>query len=138
MKKFFVSILAFLYLSTSMGATIHLHYCMGKLISWSLVDHGSNHCGFCGMMKKSMDSKRLSTSENCCKDETKQIKTNTDHKSAPSELLFVKVFAADAVNAFQSLPAVQLYAFALTCPKAHAPPAMDSLPLFLRNCNVRI
>ncbi len=44
MKKVLTTILAFVYLSTSMGATIHLHYCMGKLASWSLIDHESKNC----------------------------------------------------------------------------------------------
>ena len=35
MKKAIVSILAVLYLCSSAGATVHLHYCMGKLVNWS-------------------------------------------------------------------------------------------------------
>jgi hypothetical protein len=36
MKKFITAILAVLYLGTSSGATIHMHYCMGKLAEWGL------------------------------------------------------------------------------------------------------
>ncbi len=58
MKKVLTTILAFVYLSTSMGATIHLHYCMGKLASWGLIDHESKNCTKCGMVKKTSGSHR--------------------------------------------------------------------------------
>ncbi|MBK8522228.1 MAG: hypothetical protein IPL54_15650 [Chitinophagaceae bacterium] len=35
-EKFITAILAVLYLGTSSGATIHMHYCMGKLAEWGL------------------------------------------------------------------------------------------------------
>ena len=50
MKKVLAIILAFVYLTSSMGATVHLHYCMGKLASWSLIDHESKNCAECGMV----------------------------------------------------------------------------------------
>jgi hypothetical protein len=40
MKKILVSILAVFYLASSVGATVHLHYCMDKFINWSLLKGG--------------------------------------------------------------------------------------------------
>ena len=51
MKKFITAILAVLYLGTSSGATIHMHYCMGKLADWGLGHQNSKTCGNCGMEK---------------------------------------------------------------------------------------
>src|SRR5450755_4151392 len=86
MKKVLATILVFIYLSTSMGATIHLHYCMGKLASWGLIDHESKNCAACGMVKKtSTSSQCMSAKMDCCKDEHKQIKTDKDQKLFPSE-----------------------------------------------------
>ena len=47
MKKFITAILAVLYLGTSSGATIHMHYCMGKLADWGLGHKNSKTCGQC-------------------------------------------------------------------------------------------
>src|SRR5450432_3882623 len=85
MKKVLATILAFVYLSSSMGATIHLHYCMGKLASWGLIDHESKSCAQCGMTKRSPASQCMAAKMNCCKDEHKQIKTDKDQKLSPSE-----------------------------------------------------
>ena len=70
MKKFLTTILALVYLATSTGATIHLHYCMGRLFSWSLVDKDSKTCGQCGMPKSGKDAHCLSFKDGCCKTNT--------------------------------------------------------------------
>ena len=85
MKKLLATILAFVYLCTSMGATIHLHYCMGKLASWGLIDHESKTCAQCGMIKKIPASQNMTAKMDCCRDEHKQIKTDNDQKLFPSE-----------------------------------------------------
>ena len=85
MKKLLATILAFVYLSTSMGATIHLHYCMGKLASWGLINHESKNCGQCGMIKKTPASQSMTAKMDCCRDEHKQIKTDNDQKLFSSE-----------------------------------------------------
>src|SRR6185295_20228695 len=71
MKKILVSILAVFYLATSVGATVHLHYCMDKFINWSLLK-GGDKCSKWGMEKDG----------GCCKDENKFVKNNIDQKVA--------------------------------------------------------
>src|SRR5450432_202515 len=97
MKKFFVSTMAFLYLSTSMGATIHMHYCMGKLISWGLINHASSRCATCGMQKDTGTHGGKSFGNHCCKDEHKEIKTDKDQKSAQTVFQFFKL-SSEASN----------------------------------------
>ena len=74
MKKFLAAILAFFYLSTATGVTLHYHYCMGKLVNYGLTYSNSSTCGKCGMEKNPESDNR------CCKDECKQIKVDTEHK----------------------------------------------------------
>ncbi len=59
MKRFVITVLAVFYLGVSSGATVHIHYCMGELIDWSLSSDETEKCGNCGMDK--------SNSDKCCK-----------------------------------------------------------------------
>jgi hypothetical protein len=138
MKKFFVTILAFIYLSSSMGATIHLHYCMGKLASWGLIDHESKNCTQCGMLKQSASSHSKELKTECCRDEHKQIKTDKDQKLTPSEFLKYNSLSRDI--AFNE-PAVQSAGYFSVCteyPNTNAPPLIDNLPLFVLYSNFRL
>jgi hypothetical protein len=138
MKKFFATILAFIYLSASMGATVHLHYCMGKLKSWGLIDQDSRNCATCGMAKKTDNSHCVTTKTGCCKDEHKQIKTEKDQKLIGSELQ-VLLFSPEAVSGkFQTLRDFHLSAVSIDHPNANAPPLTGSQPVFLLNRNFRI
>jgi hypothetical protein len=121
-----------------MGATIHLHYCMGKLISWGLIDHDSKRCETCGMKKGSTDQEGYSANKNCCKDEHKEIKTDKDQKQASAEYQFFK-FSPDA-QAIQlaALPIFQLSSITIENPRANAPPLINERPIFLLNRNFRI
>ena len=74
MKKFLTAILAVLYITTSTGATIHMHYCMGKMSDWSLDSKDSKSCGKCGMKTSTKKGK------GCCHDEHKFVKNNSDQK----------------------------------------------------------
>jgi hypothetical protein len=138
MKRILVSILAFLYLSTSMGATIHLHYCMGKLISWGLIDHESKGCMTCGMYKEAGGMEGFLASKNCCKDEHKEIKTDKDQKVTSAEYQFFK-FSPDATAvSFLTLPTIPVSSITLENPTTHAPPLRGDIDLFLLNRNFRI
>ena len=128
MKRFIISILAFLYISTSTGATIHLHYCMGKLVNWNLRHKPDDKCGKCGM-KTSHNSKK----NGCCRDEYKQIKNEKDQKL--SQIAFALIHPACIAIASPStgLSSLFLIAIAETNPVSNAPPR-SWLPLYLRNC----
>lgn len=69
MKKIAVILLLLVYSTTTFGATVHLHYCMDKLVGWSLWQSKDEACGKCGMKEKK---------GGCCKDEHKhfQLKEN--------------------------------------------------------------
>jgi hypothetical protein len=138
MKKFLATILAFLYLSSSMGATIHLHYCMGKLASWGLIDHESKNCRQCGMVKQSASSHSTELKTECCRDEHKQIKTDKDQKLTPSEFLKYNSLAKAIALTEPALTSTGYFSACTEYPKTNAPPLIDHLPLFVLYRNFRI
>lgn len=131
MKKLFVAILAVLYLGVSSGATLHMHYCMGKLLGVSLVEKQSNKCGKCGMEKTAAPLSK------CCKDEHKLVKLGDDHMvSAFVQLLQAPAIALPApvypVTAPETIITPVLHAY------SHGPPYLGEIPLFIRHCVFRI
>lgn len=132
MKKFLVSILAFVYLTVSSGATVHLHYCMGKFVSMGLLQSKTDKCGKCAMEKT--DGKN----NGCCKDDYKQLKIEKDQKVtefAVQTMLTVAVetpvsFFEPALNNFSSLTEKNPY--------GHAPPQSAAVAVYIRNCVFRI
>ena len=125
MKKFCIVILSLIYFATTTGATFSMHYCMGKLADWELGQNKSKTCGFCGMEKG--DEK----DNNCCKDEQKFIKNDTDQKfveSATYTLQFPVVAEMPHYyrNAFiQSVSVNERYSL------SHAPPRCKDLPIYI-------
>ena len=139
MKKFIVAILAILYLATSIGATVHLHYCMDKLVAWDLGDKEDNKiCPYCGMAKTSTaDEHCASDSKGCCKDEQKQVRIEKDQKATENNFDFSKIL-------FQPITISPVYINAnytathLEYPVSNSPPRTGAIPLFVRNCVFRI
>jgi hypothetical protein len=137
MKKVVVVILAVLYLSTSMGATVHFHYCMGRLVAWGLADKESKDCISCGMAKDAVMPGCSVGLKNCCHDEHKHIQSDQAQKPAQTwvEGSLAAVFAALPFPGW-NMPVV--VAPALAQPVANGPPLKEQVPIFLRNCNFRI
>ncbi len=121
-----------------MGATVHFHYCMGKLISWGLHDHQNKNCTFCRMSDKAAYNPCATAGKNCCKDEHKQIKTDKDQKATQSDVQILKFYPDALVIAHPSLQDFHVYSFITEHPSAHAPPPANNVPVFLLNCNFRI
>jgi len=138
MKRFLATILACVYLSTSIGATVHLHYCMGKLMSWGLIDNDGKNCATCGMAKKTDNANCVSAKMGCCKDEHKEIKTDKDQKLAPSEYQTLTFFTGAVADTNHELPDFSIYSIAIAYPNINAPPSTGKVPVYLLNRNFRI
>jgi hypothetical protein len=138
MKKVLATILAFVYLSSSMGATIHLHYCMGKLASWGLIDHESKNCPQCGMLKKASRAQCMASKMDCCKDEHKQIKTVKDQKLFPSELFKYNNLSHTLALNEPDVQSIKTSSISIEYPNTNAPPLLDKLPLFVLYRNFRL
>lgn len=135
MKKVFATILALIYLSSSIGATVHLHYCMGKLMSWSLKDDAKASCTYCGMPKSSTKSCET-VGKCCCKDEHKVIKAEKDQKA--SEFAFHPLkFSSLATVYLNNLSQTHLHSQIIEHPVANGPP-LQKVPVFILNCVFRI
>ena len=128
MKKFLVAILALVYLSSSAGATLHLHYCMGKLADWGLVQNHSKTCGGCGMEKSDENDK------GCCKDELQFIKNTSDQKAPEATSLLLQSISVALPVSFFEIPGNQYSSVTVDYPISHAPPLIDDIAVYLRNC----
>ena len=127
MKKFVVAILAFLYLGTSIGATVHLHYCMDKLVDWSLWNYPDSKCGECGMEKN-----HGTTKDGCCKDEQKTIKNTKDEKLNQAISYLIQTPSVIHTALQNELPATNVSSITETNPISHAPPRSQA-PIYIRN-----
>ena len=74
MKKIVAIFFLFIYGFTTVGATIHSHYCMGEYVSSSLYHTAKEKCGKCGMTK--------TKSKGCCKDGHKFVSLKRLHNQA--------------------------------------------------------
>ncbi len=132
MKRILLTFVAFFYLGTSSGATVHFHYCMGELVKWGLTTPDEGNCEFCGMTKNATEK------NSCCKNDYKQAKIDQSKKSTQLVYEF-KQFPAVFQHTFKS----DTYQIALLAQKtntvfSNAPPEWLSVPVFIRNCTYRI
>ena len=134
MKKFIVTIFAFFYLCLSAGATVHLHYCMGKLVKWSLWHENKNsRCGSCGMPKS-----HKNTSKGCCKDEQKSIKIVNDQKATANESQILKVSFNSVASSFIELHVGVISPVIDKGQVSHSPPRSSIAGIYLLNRVFRI
>jgi hypothetical protein len=66
MKKTAVILLLLIYGSATMGATVHMHYCMNEFVSWSLLHSKDDICGRCGMGFQDVHPFACADSWNAC------------------------------------------------------------------------
>src|SRR4030095_16083027 len=128
MKKIVVSILAVLYLASSVGATVHLHYCMDKLINWSLLNSDGDRCDKCGMKKDG----------GCCKDENKFVKNNIDQKAAESSIRLIEMAAVITPAAFIYTNETYFSSLIQEYPLSNAPPRNNGVGIYILNSVFRI
>jgi hypothetical protein len=109
MKKLIAAILSFLYISTSSGATLQMHYCMDQLVNWSIGDN----------------------------DEKKQLKIEKDQKSAQSIQIALSLAVAVPVSYLPT--SIHDYSSITEAyPINNAPPRTADCPDYIRNCTFRI
>ena len=127
MKKLLATILAVVYLSASVGASLHLHYCMDKLVDWKLWSNGNKEdaCSSCGMAKTEANN-------GCCKDEHKVMKLKDDHRAADGYHAMQLLPALIPSGIFQSL-FIDLRAPAIENPTTIASRRSSGLAAYIRN-----
>lgn len=128
MKRFIVAILAILYLSTSTGAMLNMHYCMGALADWGLGLNKSKTCGKCGMENSEEKD------NGCCKDEHKFVKNDTDQKSTEAGIQITQSLGVALPVAFLEVSSNGFPSVTEENPISHAPPRSCGVAVYVRNC----
>ncbi len=127
MKKFLAVILTIVYMGTSTGANIHMHYCSGKLADWGLGHNNSKTCGECGMDKS--DEK----DNGCCKDVNKFVKNDTDQKNVEAGFLMMQLASIALPVSFFEIPDINIPSFTEENPISHAPPRSNGVAVYILN-----
>ena len=124
MKKFLITILAFVYLISTVGAMVRLDCCLERLVSYSLGTQADKH--------------EEDESKGNCKDDHRQAKLGHEQKRSDSHVRLAKIFPASSNTDLlpYSFRAVAVLKGSY-CVKQKAPqPA--KIPIFLLNCVHRI
>lgn len=133
MKQFVVSILAILYIGTSSGATLHMHFCMGKLVEMGLWHGKGTKCSNCESKKKA-----TSCNKKCCQDKHKTLQAAKDQKTAAAGFQLTEFTSTATLVNYLELPPILPVAVKQALPPAHAPPRSSKVQLFILNSNFRI
>ncbi len=128
MKKIIVTILAFVFIVTSTGAMVHMHYCMGKLADWGIGHSESSTCGRCGMQNNEGED------NGCCKDEHQLMKNDADQKITETGFQMTQQLAVVLPVENIEFPAFWVTSTIAENPFNHGPPLGGDVALYLRNC----
>lgn len=131
MRKFLSIVISIIYLFSSAGATVQVHYCMGEQVGAGLTHKDDQHCPKCGMEK--------TYGNGCCKDVTTTLKT-AEHSPRQLQTIHhesnavVPSAAVEAEDRIQSWIGVSAY----NCPFAavHQPTLEVPIYLFVRNFRI--
>lgn len=131
MKKFLLGILTIFYFGISTGATLQVHYCMGKVVDFDLVNKNADHCHKCGM-------KKTSGTKGCCHDEQKVIKLTSDQNSTDAAYQVVHLTSVVIIKHYEELPAIRVSS--LTESNSISDPHFrdSQQAVYIRNCVFRI
>ena len=114
-----------LYGAVTIGATVHIHYCMNRFTGVSFFDKNNAVCNTCGMQK--------SKAHGCCREECKQFKVAAD------QLLANTVYTGLDDGNYAILPPVTQHAVQMAPlkpivePISHAPPNRPWQKLYLQH-----
>jgi len=126
MKKFTVTVLALIYMLSTLGVSAERFYCCGKLArtSFALGDSGNS---------VNTNSKK----GDCCRTTKQSFKVKDQHVIAKMLDVTAKTFVAllPSVIPFRSV-AVNVLQPTVYC--ANAPPDRKQTPIYLLNCTYRI
>jgi hypothetical protein len=131
MKRLLVIILSLLYMASATGATIHIHSCMGKLMSAGLVEKQGEGCEEC--CTKDGDSR------DCCKDEQKTVKVGDHHVTKETLKVLQSVGVAQPPYIYGRIASFVFYRAERSVSLAHAPPSSwRTCPIYKEIKNFRI
>jgi hypothetical protein len=113
-----------------MGATVHTHYCMNRIVGTSLFAEKDEKCPKCGMTEENK--------KGCCKDEHQYHKLSTDHSTNNTVIDFTTtVFVIPNPIQFE-YKQVALFAMLKANKKIHPPPILERPKLHVLYCSFLI
>ena len=127
MKKFITAIIAILYLGSSSGVAMEIHYCMGKKSSVEFYGGENKICGKCGMTEK----------KGCCHDKHQFYKLQDAHKivTADDKIDFTPLLICSSFPIYNwALNPIEINRIY----QNHSPPYNNSLSLCIMNCVFRL
>jgi len=124
MKKFLVTILALVYLTSTFGATVRLDCCLEKLVS---VTFGTT-----------TTHEDLWSEEKSCKDDHKQSRLGHEQKRNDAKIRVAKFVPSSINTGFPEYTFHAVSALTETYPVNNAPPRQAKVPLFILHCVHRI
>ena len=132
MKQALAVILALFYFTSNVGATVHLHYCMGEFVALSLTDKTDAVCGKCGMKNHNSDN-------NCCTD-IKVVKKSSDTHQPNGVIHFLNTPFPDIIPSqyYQQERHYQPERMLNTALDDYSPPDHTFPPLYIQHKNFRI
>ena len=128
MKKFIVAIIAILYITSTTGATVHIHYCMGKLVEKNVWQNNSNKCTKCGMLLSKSIKKK------CCKDEHKEIKISKDQNNSTNFLKSIQPSLEVICITFIELPIAEFSTISEKKITTNSPQKSGKTAVYIKNC----
>jgi hypothetical protein len=131
MKKLFILILAVIYLTEASGLRLHLHFCMDKLVSWTLIETKRK----CSGNNKSKDHLPHLACKDCCKDEYKTAQLDNTYKG--EQTFLVKSHSIKATDLFFIKVPVVFFT-ALRANLIHSSSNKHKVPIYLFNSVFRI
>ncbi|WP_205509700.1 hypothetical protein [Longitalea arenae] len=125
MKKFLVTILALVYLTSTFGATLRLDCCLEKLVS-------------IGLGATSQDNTSHEEKGNCNDDDHKKAKLGHDQKRNDAKIRVAKFVPASLNTSYPDYAFVPVSALPEVYPVNNAPPHEANIPLFILHCVHRL
>lgn len=116
------------YLITSTGVVLQMHYCMGELAGWGLGTNKSQICSNCGMKESNEKEK------GCCKDKHLLVKNTADQKFTETGSFITPIFSfALPVNSIQ-VPSDNFSCDTDEKPENSVPLRSSGVAVYIRNC----
>ena len=128
MKNLLVAILSIVYIITSTGVIVHVHYCMGEISDWGFGGNSNNTCRKCGM--KEIDGK----DNGCCKDKVKLVKNNADQKNVKYVIQMGHLIAVEMPVSYIEIPPINFSSATKKNSVSYGLLRNNDVAVYIRNC----
>ena len=126
MKKIVAIFFLLIYSFTTVGATVHMHYCMGEYIGSNLYHTAKEECGKCGM--------KTAKSKDCCQDKHQFIQLKREHNQIAAAVEIPKFYNEVVVPNFRFVSSTPVFDGVEIIACFYSPPDVRKQKLHLLNC----